>query len=364
MIGTTRIERILRNPSFGLIPLLVFSILIYFVYSRIAVLIALSLSVIGLLLVKKNSRLIYDISTLTFSMALLLSFTALSELPFVNKLIIVETIFVTLLVFIRLSKGRLLTIAARDRDKSSKSLLKESFRVAFQSQYGILLHLLFMLLYFASGNTEASFSTTILIISFIQLIIIMLILIETTRLHILKRRLFSEEWLPVVTEMGQVTGRVAKSVTKDMKNKFMHPVVRVALMNNGSIYLKERDQTRVLDPGKLDFPLEKYMQYNDEIDVTVSQVLNKEFGAQNLPLRFMLKYTFENVVTKRLIFLYVSQVDDDEQFGNLNLQGGKLWTSAQIEDNIGTGVFSECFELEYEYLKNTVLLAQRFKKTL
>ena len=148
MIGTTRIERILRNPSFGLIPLLVFSILIYFVYSRIAVLIALSLSVIGLLLVKKNSRLIYDVSTLTFLMALLLSFTALSELPFVNKLIIVETIFVTLLVFIRLSKGRLLTIAARERNKSSKGLLKESFRVAFQSQYGILLHLLFMLLYF------------------------------------------------------------------------------------------------------------------------------------------------------------------------------------------------------------------------
>ena len=48
----------------------------------------------------------------------------------------------------------------------------------------------------------------------------------------------------------------------------------------------------------------------------------------------------------------------------LNLEGGKLWSATQIEDNIGTGIFSECFELEFEYLKNTLLLAQRFKKTL
>lgn len=363
MIETTKIERILRNPSFGLIPLLVFSILIYILYSRIAVIIALALSLIGLIVVKKNSRLIYDVSTLTFLMALLLSFTNLSALPYLNKLIIVEIIFVNLLMFIRLSRGRLLTIAARDRDKRSKSFIKESFRVAFQSQYGLLFHLLLILLFFVSGNNEASFVTTILMISLVQIIIIVIILFETTRLNLLRKKLHKEEWLPVVTETGQVMGRVAKSVTKDMKNKFMHPVVRVALMNKDSIYLKERDLTRLLNPGKLDYPFEIYMQYNDEIDAAVRKLISKECGAEDIPLRFMLKYTFENEVTKRLIFLYVSEIDD-EQFVNLNLQSGKLWTTAQIEDNLGADIFSECFELEFEYLKNTLLLAQRFKKTL
>jgi hypothetical protein len=41
-----------------------------------------------------------------------------------------------------------------------------------------------------------------------------------------------------------------------------------------------------------------------------------------------------------------------------------LWSERQIEDNMGTGIFSECFELEFEYLKNTVLLAHRFRSKM
>lgn len=362
MFKISKIERIIRNPSFGLIPLLVFSFLVCYINSRIALGIALLLSLMGLIFLKKRNRLIFDVSTLTFLMAFLLSFTNLSDLPFSNKFFIVEIIFVGILVFIRLSKGRLLTIAARD--KQSRNFLKESFRVAFQSQYVLTFHLLLVLLFFVTGNSTTSFAATTFLISLAQIMIIGLILIETIRLHLLRKKLYSEEWLPVVTETGQVMGKVAKSVTKDLKNKLMHPVVRVALMNNGSIYLAERDPSRLLNPGKLDYPFEKYMQFNDDIDATVKSIISKECGNENLPLRFMLKYVFENDVTKRLIFLYISEVDDEEQFKNLNLYGGKLWTAAQIEDNIGTDIFSECFELEFEYLKNTLLLAQQFKKTL
>jgi hypothetical protein len=35
----------------------------------------------------------------------------------------------------------------------------------------------------------------------------------------------------------------------------------------------------------------------------------------------------------------------------------------QIEENLKKGVFSTAFEVEYEYIKNTVLLAEQFSKT-
>ena len=54
--------------------------------------------------------------------------------------------------------------------------------------------------------------------------------------------------------------------------------------------------------------------------------------------------------------MYVSLISTEEAFDALNLKGGKLWTTNQIEDNIGNNLFSECFELEFEYLKNTVLM--------
>jgi len=245
-----------------------------------------------------------------------------------------------------------------------KNYLKEAFRVAFQTQYGLSMHLLLVLLVFLFYGEDGSFAEESFIMATGQVVLLLIIMMESWRLYLLNRKLLSEEWLPVVTERGEVTGRVAKSITKDMKNKFMHPVVRVALIYKGTIYLKERDASRLLNPGLLDYPFEKYMQFNDDIDVTVRNSIAKECGGQNIPLRFLLKYTFENETTKRLIFLYVSDIDEEELFNSLPLSGGKLWTEAQIEDNMGTSIFSECFELEFEYLKNTVLLAHQFRNKL
>ena len=255
-------------------------------------------------------------------------------------------------------------MVVKQKNRSIRNYLMQSFRIAFQTQYGLTFHLLLLFLYFITGNTGTFFVTSTFMVVMCQIILLCIIVVETTRLHILARKLYREEWLPVVNESGEVKGRIAKSVTRDLKNKFMHPVVRVALIHRGSIYMGERDMTRLLNPGKLDYPFEKYMEFNDELEKTLKESMAKECGNINIPIRFLLKYTFENDITKRLIFLYVSEIDDDDLFNSLSLQEGKLWTISQIEDNIGNDVFSECFELEFEYLKNTVFLAHRYKKTL
>jgi hypothetical protein len=59
----------------------------------------------------------------------------------------------------------------------------------------------------------------------------------------------------------------------------------------------------------------------------------------------------------------VSEIETEDMFNSLQLQDGKLWTEAQIEDNLGNNLFCECFEMEYEYLKNTVLLFCKRKRT-
>ena len=39
---------------------------------------------------------------------------------------------------------------------------------------------------------------------------------------------------------------------------------------------------------------------------------------------------------------------------------GKLWTTQQIEDNLRQGLFSEYFEQEYPYLRQTALQAEQY----
>ena len=60
-----------------------------------------------------------------------------------------------------------------------------------------------------------------------------------------------------------------------------------------------------------------------------------------------------------LIHLYTVQIPSSQQIEIVNSREGKWWTEKHIEENLNKGVFSECFEMEYNVLKNTILLANR-----
>lgn len=357
------IHKISRNPAFGLIPLLLFSILASFVQMSVATGATLLLSLAGFLWVKKPVELIYKISLITFLIVFILSLF-FSMQTHVSNFVIVEIIFLLSLIMARLLRSRIVTRSAKKENVMTRNYIKETLRVAFQTQYGLSIHLLVVMLLLLLGPAGPQGLDQRWILITAQAVLLAVIFIESARLHLLTKRLHKEEWLPVVNESGVVTGKVAKSITKDLKNRFMHPVVRVALIYNGKIYLKERDASRLLNPGLLDYPFEKYMQYDHDIDQSVHNSISRECGTKHIPLRFLLKYTFENESTKRLVFLYVSDIEDEELFNSLRLSGGKLWTEEQIGDNMGTGLFSECFELEFEYLKNTILLAHRFRSRM
>ncbi len=241
MLEMTTQQKIMMNPALGVMPLFVFSILFLLVDTRVAVSVALLLSIPPLFVVKRPIRLMFDISLVTFVVALPLSFTLFTSLPLLNRFVIVEVIFVLLLVVARLSRGRAIVRVARLRDLTLKNGLKGAFRVAFITRYGLLLHLLLLFALFLFNAEGSLLSYTVFVVIACQVVLLLVILLETTRLHILGKKLYREEWLPVVTEKGNVTGRVAKSITREMKNWFMHPVVRVVLLHDGKIYLKERD---------------------------------------------------------------------------------------------------------------------------
>ena len=267
------------------------------------------------------------------------------------------------LIVSRLSRPKIILRLARNDNPSARNYLNESFRVAFLSQYGLSIHLLIVLALSLFSVDGLSLIEIPIVKITAQLILLGIMCLESLRLNIFDNKLKHEDWLPVVNEKGDITGKIAKSVTKDLKNKFMHPVVRVALIFDGKIYLTKRKNNRILDPGKLDYPFEKYMNFDDDLDRAVHDAIASETKNDQIPLRFLLKYVFENATTKRLIFLYVSEIETEDMFNSLQLQDGKLWTEAQIEDNLGNNLFCECFEMEYEYLKNTVLLFCKRKRT-
>ena len=350
-------KRISSNPALGLFPYLVFSILIVQIGTLYAFAIAFGLSITPLLFRRsKELRILFDISAWSFLVAFLLLFVLVPNFQPQRSFILAEVVLVLSLMIFRLSRKRLNEKIGKKRIGAKKFYLYESLQVAFQSQYALTFHIILVFGFRLFFSSQYSVIDIVLVLNLFQVILIGIIMLESLRIRLLKKRLQGEEWLPVINESGVVQGRIAKSVSISMKNRFLHPIVRIALIYDGMLYLKERDNSKLLDPEKLDYPFETYMQYNHNIGEAIKNVIGKEIDGDTLPVRFILKYEFENETTKRLVFLYVSTIISEKAFEKLSLEGGKLWTINQIEDNIGSDIFSEPFELEFDYLKNTVLM--------
>jgi len=360
------IRKYVSNPVIGLLPFVLYIILhTANVEEEIALIIALVFAIVS----EFPLKLFYK--TRGFSMtfyisAIALVITLLAWL-FTNKyvwkpntyVVICEVTMVCLFMLLRASKTFIAAHFFRKKNQLQKALMSEYYNTAALIQYFLTLHIFGILLYRQFTFSDAflySFDTIIFTVVPI-LIILSIGLYQAIKVGSLVSKLRKEEWIPIVTEKGEVTGKIAKSVSLNMKNRFMHPVVRVALISGSKVYLQERPASDILNPGKLDYPFEKYMLFNHEINLAARNSIRRMIGDEaDLSLKFVLKYVFENDETKRLNFLFAANVDDEDIIKRTGKMNGKFWTIKQIEEGFADEIFGECFELEFEYLKNMVLL--------
>lgn len=254
----------------------------------------------------------------------------------------------------------------RQKSMIQKALLNEFFESALLIQYGLTLHIFCILIYrqFPISDEVTPILDLVIYIGLPLFTIWVVGVFQLLKIRTMVSKLRKEEWLPIVTEKGgEVTGRIAKSVSVNMKNKFLHPVVRVALISNSKVFLQERAGDDILNPRKLDYPFEKYMLFNHEINLAARNSIRQMLGEDTeIEIQFLLKYVFENENTKRLIFLFVANVEDESMIKRRGKMTGKFWTVKQLEEGFADEIFSECFELEFEYLKNMVLIPSDIMK--
>lgn len=359
----------LYNPAMGIVPLLLFAVLQGFTPYDTSLLIGVityvvfALATIPTLKFAPPNMLIT--SGVVFCMYIfMMKFTPIGDIDHLYTSIVLGVIFLIIIGFVSLLKPYI-KAAAIKKDKSRGNgiritRLNEYFHVLRLYKNVLICHLLTALSYQILPDEYKSPELDKFMYYILNMILIVLIIVyETIRLRLLKKKMESEEWLPVVNETGKVIGKVAFSISKKSKKFFLHPVVRVALIYKGFLYLTERPGNFILDPLKIDYPFEEYIKFQDSIDDTVKDVLVKKTGVSNLPAKFVFRYLFRNNITNRLVYLFTINIQSEEVMNSLTLEGGKLWTEKQIEENLGTGVFSDCFEKEYDILKNTVLMASK-----
>lgn len=367
------ITKYISNPIIGLFPFMLYIILhTLAVREWCALLISLVFSVICEYIIRKTFQsrafsLAYYILNASFLITFIFSLLIRDTDRYGRNIYIVicEISIVCLYILLRISKTYIRANWLRNKSLNQKALLDRFYFSASIIQYALTIHLFSILIYKFLKTPDGNYAIFDLIIFTIApcIFIIGLFIYEMAKVNNIWARLGKEEWLPIITPKGEVTGKIAKSVSLKMKNKFLHPVVRVALVCKGKVFLQERPENDVLSPGKLDYPFEKYILFKHDHNVaarnSIAQMLCYE---DKFPLSFLLKYEFDNDNTKRLNIVYVSEIEDEDIVKRNGRIFGKFWSMKQIENSFADEIFSECFELEYEYLKNKVLIKSEDEK--
>jgi hypothetical protein len=361
-----RTRRILSNQAIGILPILASMILDLYVSYVMSFLIGLSFCLLLLLafhlVVRKDVYQFLLIPTLIAYIfySFFLFFDMESVLNIYSPLI-AEILLVAVLGFIGFFKRRILA-HYKDMHRPYQVLFRSTLAEAFfvgeviQTLYTLYLFAILIYTHLPENSFDNAGFVRVIYHYVGALIGLVVICYEQIRLILLDKKLGEEVWLPLLNDRGRVVGSFAYSTGRVSHKKYFHPVVRVAVLYKGLLYLAPREDATIVSPGLLDHPFRHYVQFRHSREGTVHSIIGALGNDPSVKTRFMIHYTFENSKVKQLVSLYAISLQNEAQLEHLT--GGKLWTTKQIESELEANIFSEYFSKEYLYLKNTILLAE------
>lgn len=155
-----------------------------------------------------------------------------------------------------------------------------------------------------------------------------------------------EEMLPLVDEQGHITGAATRRECHDGSKK-LHPVVHLHVFNSlGDLYLQKRPQWKDIQPGKWDTSVGGHIDLGENVDMALRREVNEELGMTGFKPAEIGHYVFESNCERELVYAFKT-VWDGPVMPSAELDGGRFWSSDEIKENLGKGMFTPNFENEY-----------------
>ena len=161
-----------------------------------------------------------------------------------------------------------------------------------------------------------------------------------------------EEWLPVVEENGKIIGKAPRSLCH-RGEKILHPVVHLHVLNaNGHIFLQKRPMEKLVQPGKWDTSVGGHISFGEDLETALRREAFEEIGLENFSAKPLGNYRWDSEIESELVYYFVSYDFQKIRLHSEEVREGKFWSPAQIEKQLGNGVFTPNFEHEYRLLKH------------
>ncbi|WP_291530403.1 hypothetical protein [Bacteroides sp. UBA939] len=361
------------NMSLGFIPVIISIILCEFTAQDISIYIGAGIGVLYCLytLYGKKAKILNFLLYCTTGMLLLLTLTTFlfsGYYPLRMYALTLEIIVVIPVFIIFLNRKRLLnhfTSQANPGNQLSAQSAESSIVSARVLLIIVFLHFLITFITAMIPGTMGEGTRRFLFGICPSVVFILSILFNQFGIFYFNQVMKRTALVPIVNTKGDVIGRCLAADAIKHKNDFINPVVRIAVVHNGMLYLRPRPQRCVLDKEKTDVPMECYLLFGETLKQGIMRLVKQAFPQIPIQdLQFNTMYHFENEVTNRLVYLFLLDIKDESLLQDAqHIEIGKLWTLQQIESNLGKNFFGNCFENEFEHLKEVICTREKYKES-
>lgn len=175
------------------------------------------------------------------------------------------------------------------------------------------------------------------------------------RNRLLIKRRNHEEWLPVVNEKGEVTGKAPRSLCHS-GSKLLHPVVHLHITNSKKeLFLQKRSIKKDLLPGMWDTAVGGHIGINEKIEDALKRETREELGITDFEAKFIGSYLWESQHEKELVFSFLCTRYNTIKIDNDEVDEGRFWSRQEIEKGIYDNLLTPNFIHEYQTIIKKLL---------
>jgi len=187
-------------------------------------------------------------------------------------------------------------------------------------------------------------------------VIIFFVVYEVLRVKIIRSKLLKEEWWPIVTSQGKIIGSTHHLTSLNDDKKYMHPIVRVLIIEKAMILMQKGSEDDFVNPGLWDTIITNHVKIGETIEQCVDRTAVTRYSLVDFKYMHLANYTLEVEKEKHYAFLFVGCQQAEIKINSIQKIQLKWWTQQQVEENLESGIFTDNFKIEFDLLRRSGLL--------
>ena len=158
------------------------------------------------------------------------------------------------------------------------------------------------------------------------------------------------EYFDIIDESCNIIGKATRKKCHG-DTSLAHRVVHVLVFNsNGELFLQKRSLNKDIQQGKWDTSVGGHVNLGECFDDAVYRELGEELGI-NADVQHLNDYWMRNSIETEYVRTYICVHDGEIKFDPIEIDDGRFWRIEEIEENLGTGIFTPNFEQEFDNWK-------------